>query len=333
MRMTIEQLEAYANAEFGGPAIGAWPRNKGEKLRPHKGGGGGGGDGGAGAREAERQQRIRAATDEINRIFNNKVKQTGTRYVNESGQAISPEEYNAKKAAYDAAMKANPPQRGNPFSSFGLGMFGDGMFNQEDAAPSSPGVEDPSAWSPQSYEYWADGDPNNSRDAMYSQQKKAVYDLNKMEVDRQAKEAERTNRFALARTGLLGGSADVEAASELNRRTNEGLLRAGGIADQSAADLKVADERTRSNLISMAQSGIDTGTAATMALEGLKGNSAQAAAARSGATVGGLFNDLSQAYLINQQLAGRNSANAAMAGQQWYGVSSPQTTYSGKTTN
>ena len=242
MRMTHEQLEAYANAEFGGPAIGAWPRNKGEKLRPHKGGGGG--DGGAGAREAERQSRIRAATEEINRIF-----------------------------------------------------------------------------------------AGSDRDSMYTEQKGAVYDLNKMEVDRQAKEAERTNRFALARTGLLGGSADVEAAGELNRRTNEGLLRAGGIADQSAADLKVQDERTRSNLISMAQSGIDTGTAATMALEGLKGNSAQAAAARSGATVGGLFNDLSQAYLINQQLGGRNAANAAMAGQQWYGVSSPQTTYSGKTTN
>lgn len=275
MTMTIDQLEAYANAEFGGPAIGAWPRNKGEKLRPHKGGGGG--DGGAGAREAERQQRIRAATEEINRIFGNKVKQT--------------------------VMK----QIQLPFSS-------------------GQTIEMP-------VEEWVDGDPANSRDRMYAEQKSAVYDLNKMEVDRQAKEAERTNRFALARTGLLGGSADVEAASELNRRTNEGLLRAGGIADQSAADLKVADERTRSNLISMAQSGIDTGTAATMALEGLKGNSAQAAAARSGATVGGLFNDLSQAYLINQQLAGRNNANAAMVGQQWYGVSSPQTTYSGKTTN
>lgn len=277
MRMTHEQLEAYANAEFGGPAIGAWPRNKGEKLRPHKGGGGG--DGGAGAREAERQQRIRAATDEINRIFGNKVKKT--------------------------VMKQ-------------IQMPDDGLFS------SGQTIEIP-------VEEWVDGDPANSRDAMYAQQKSAVYDLNKMEVERQAKEAERTNRFALARTGLLGGSADVEAGSELNRRTNEGLLRAGGIADQSAADLKVADERTRSNLISMAQSGIDTGTAATMALEGLKGNSAQAAAARSGATVGGLFNDLSQAYLINQQLAGRNNANAALAGQQWFGVSSPQTTYSGKT--
>ena len=74
MKMTKEQLDLYANAEIGGPAIGAWPRNQGEKLRPHKGGKGGG-DGGAAAREADRQARIKAATDEINRIFNNQVRQ------------------------------------------------------------------------------------------------------------------------------------------------------------------------------------------------------------------------------------------------------------------
>lgn len=239
-RMTMEELEAGLSAEFGGPAIGAWPRNKGERMRPHKGGGGG--DGGAGQREAERQARIKAATDEINKIFN--------------------------------------------------------------ASP---------------------------RETLYSDQKSAVYDLNKAEVDRQAKEAERKTRFGLARVGLMGGSEDVDAAAENDRRTNEGLLRAGGIADQAAADFRVADERTRSNLISMAQSGIDTGTAAQMALGGLKANSDSMAQARAGATVGGLFNDLSQAYLINQTLAGK--ANGSNYGQQWYGVSNPRTASQGTVQN
>lgn len=283
MRMTHDQMNAYANAEFGGPAIGAWPRNKGEKLRPHKGGGGG--DGGAGEREAQRQERIRLATDEINRIFNNKTKTTGTRMVDR------------QRAVQDAE--------------------GNFLYNE-------------TYQEPETYEYWVDNDPANSRDRLYEEQRSTVYDLNKAEVDRQAKEFERTNRFGLARTGLLGGSADVDSTAEINRRTNEGLLRAGGIADQTAADLKTSDERTRANLISMAQSGIDTGTAATMALEGLSANAAQAAAQRSGSTVGQLFNDLSQAYLVNQTVAGRNSANPYAS--QWYGVSSPQQTYSGKST-
>lgn len=195
-----------------------------------EGGGGGGGDGGAGQREAERQARIAAATDQINRIFN-----------------------------------------------------------------------------------------GAQRQKLYDEQKAAVYELNTNEVNRQATEAERVNRFGLARTGLLGGSADVDSAAELNRRTNEGLLRAGGISDQSAADLQAQDERTRANLISMAQSGIDTGSAASMALNGLSANANQAAAARSGATVGGLFDDLSKAYLTNQIITGRNAALTGLNKDQFIG--------------
>lgn len=172
---------------------------------------------------------------------------------------------------------------------------------------------------------------NSGRDALYSDQKTAVYDLNKREVDRQASEAERMNRFGLARTGLLGGSVNVDSVSDLNRRTNEGLMRAGGIADQAAADLKTQDERTRSNLISLAQSGIDTGTAAQQALKGLEVNSANAASARAGSTVGQLFNDMSQAYLINQQNQGRQSG--MQYGTQWTGVSNPRSGVSGTVQN
>ena len=163
------------------------------------------------------------------------------------------------------------------------------------------------------------GDPANSRKALYDQQRDAVYGLNKAEVDRQGQVAERANRFGLARAGLIGGSTDVDSNAELNRRTNEGLIRAGGIADQSAADLKLQDEKTRSNLISMAQSGIDTGTAATMALNGLSVNADQAAAQRNGATVGSLFGDLSQAYLINQHTKGASNAYSPYANNQFIG--------------
>lgn len=245
-------------------------------------GGGGGGDPGAAARqqEAERQARIKAATDEINAIFSNQVRKTGTQMVPTTIRA------------------------GRGFKT---------------------------VLQPQAYQYWAPGDPANSRDALYADQKQSVYDLNKMDIDRQAQVAERANRFGLARTGLLGGSVDVDSNAEINRRTNEGLIRAGGVADQAAADLKAADERTRSNLISMAQSGIDTGTASQMALEGLKANAQQAAGQRTGMLVGNLFGDLSQAYLMNQINQGRQMPNNPYGVQQWYGVSSPQQQYSGDT--
>ena len=257
------------------------------------GGGGGGGDPGAEARrqEAERQARIKAATEQINAIFNNQVKKT--RMVEDK----SPE---SMQRLLSRGMLA------------GMGA----------ELPDRPMVAE---------EYWEAGDPANSRDKLYADQKTAVYDLNKREVDRQAAEAERLNRFGLARTGLLGGSVNVDSVADLDRRTNEGLMRAGGIADQAAADLKTQDERTRSNLISLAQSGIDTGTAAQQALKGLEVNAANAASARAGSTVGQLFNDLSQAYLINQQNQGRQSG--MQYGTQWTGVSNPRSGVSGTVQN
>ena len=138
-----------------------------------------------------------------------------------------------------------------------------------------------------------------SREQMYTNQRQAVYDLNTRDVNRQAADAERLNRFALARNGLLGGSADVDSGFEINRMTNEGLMKAGGIADQAAADLRMSDERTRGNLISMAQSGIDTGTAQQMALSGLAANAEAAKSSAAAATVGDLFSGLSAAYMGN----------------------------------
>lgn len=140
---------------------------------------------------------------------------------------------------------------------------------------------------------------NKVPEQMYTNQRQAVYGLNTRDVNRQAADAERLNRFALARNGLLGGSADVDSGFEINRMTNEGLMKAGGIADQAAADLRMSDERTRGNLISMAQSGIDTGTAQQMALSGLAANAEAAKSSAAAATVGDLFSGLSAAYMGN----------------------------------
>ena len=136
-----------------------------------------------------------------------------------------------------------------------------------------------------------------NREKLYQEQRDAVYQMNANEANRQAAEAERLNRFALARNGLIGGSAQIDSEAELNRRTNEGLSKAGGIADEAAASLQAADENTRNNLISMATAGTDATEAAKMAASGLSANLSNSMADRSVATVGSLFNDLSNAYL------------------------------------
>lgn len=264
----------------------------------------GGGDPGAEARRQEeaRQQRIKAATDQINRIFNGAEQRTvkKQRYI-EGTPGVN--------AGYVTVDVGEQPTR----------------QWQEGRAPV------PGRWEEYQTTEWVTPS-TNPRDALYQEQRQAVFDLNKRDVDRQAEEAERANRFALARSGLMGGSVNIDSVADINRRTNEGLLKAGGLADAAQAELKQADEQTRANLISMAQSGIDTGSAAKLAMEGLKANAQTAQGQRAGATIGDLFNDMSQAYLASQGRAA-GAPGMSQQDQQWYGVSSPTQRYGGKTSN
>lgn len=294
---------------------------------------GGGGDGGAAAaqqQEEQRQARIKAAVDTINAVFDGKKGQRGVNaatafdpnatYYDASGNAVAIPTAKAWTGAADE--NGQPVSRYDPNSGFSLGIdqsqFKDApdvnWFNQQaKGGKLFTGTE----------QYGADG----NRNALYDEQKQAVTDLNTRDVEKQFAEAERQNRFGLARNGLLGGSADIDSNAQLQDKTNEGLVKAAALGDQAAADLKTADERTRQSLISMAQSGIDTGTAQQMALRNLDANAQTAAGDKGGATIGNLFGDLSQAYLMNKVASGQTAGLASW--QQKYPNLSTSNSYQG----
>lgn len=143
------------------------------------------------------------------------------------------------------------------------------------------------------------------RTAMYTDIGGATRDVATTDLDKQFTQASKQNLFGLARAGLLGGSVDAEAGADLSQRYGEGKIKAEQAGVAAGADLKSVDEKTRQNLISLAQSGLDTGTAAQLAA----GQSAAAAdtarANAAGTTVGRLFDDLGQAYLQNKSLSAR----------------------------
>ncbi|MDQ2150059.1 hypothetical protein RBI22_15175 [Alcaligenaceae bacterium C4P045] len=291
------------------------------------GGGGGGGDGGAAKMEADRQARVDAAVAKINAIFNGQDQSVVT------GQATAFDPnatyYNADGSQYMAPTKSVQTQvaQQDPAAGYWTGGGDNGetwVANPGITAGSSGGDNDSfggyyrndtvtdmnavkKALSGGELYTGVDTIKGIDRQGMYDQQRQAVTDVNTRDVNRQAEEATRANKFGLARSGLAGGSVDIDSNADLTRRQNEGLIKAAGIGDQAAADLRTSDERTRQNLISMAQSGIDTGQAGQLALSGLEANSQNAASAASGAQIGSLFGDLSNAYLVNQQLAGQRA--------------------------
>lgn len=286
-------------------------------------GGGGGGDGGAQKMEDQRQARVESAVKAINSIFDGSPTLRGVGQAN----TFAPDQtyYKADGTAYSAPKVASNAGR---WTGTG-GDAGDAMWVQDPTAGTFDMNQINDALRNGQLYTGVERTAGQDRSGIYDEQRQAVTDLNRRDVDRQFLDAERQNRFGLARAGLSGGSADIDSNADLTRRTNEGLIKASGIGDQAAADLQTSDERSRQNLISMAQSGIDTGHAAQMALSQLDANSANAASARSGATVGNLFGDLAQAYLYGQQQQGARAGAAPY--QQWTpGTNSnPRTSYQG----
>lgn len=340
-------MRSHEHLIIGGPSIDAWPTSKAGKLRPG-GGGGGGGDGGAAARrqEEERQARVRAAVDRINAIFNGADTQVVTNKANQyvPGQTL----YNADGTVYVAPTKAVEQRvsRDQAGTWSGGGDAGASFnLNPGVRAKSSSGdadmfqgyyqtvaVPDAAAINKDLQEGLYTGVrtvKGSDRNALYRDQQQAVTELNQRDVQRQFEDAERQNRFGLARAGLAGGSVDVDSNAEIDRINSEGLMKAVGIGQAAASDLRSQDERTRQNLISMAQSGIDTGQAAQLALSGLDANAAAANSARSGATIGNLFGDLANAYAYNQQMQAFNQGMAPYQDRNKSNVTSTRNTYAG----
>jgi hypothetical protein len=308
---------------------------------------GGGGDGGAGdmrRMEEDRQRRVQQAVDTINRTFG----AGGGALPAPSRDAFITRRPRAPGAPSSPGGSGTPGTTGAPGGWGGWGVNGDsggggigGPGGWNIPAPGTPsggglGVNGDSGWGgiggPFDFEDIFDEDGYNralaeweagkgesernraAREAMYREISDAVSQTATRDLDRQYTDISKKNLFGLARSGLLGGSVDAEAGGQISELYGEGKLRASQLGQQAGSDLRVTDERTRQNLIGLAQSGLDTGTAASLAA-GQMGAAAEAARAQgNSASVGRLFDDMGQAYLRNEYI--RSRYPNGMPGQQ-----------------
>lgn len=290
--------------------------------------GGGGSSKSAERMERERQARVQAAVDAINNIFDPKPYTTVDKnsvvtggynpsqtYYLADGSVFNPMSTRTEPYTYYTYSGAKPLE--NRHKNTGTRTVSYLDWDKINNAIASGALYGSKTVTP------------DGRGKLYEDQRDAVYEINSREVNRQYGDAERNNRFGLARHGLMGGSADVDSNARLQEITNEGLMKASGIADSAAASLRAKDESARQNLISMAQSGIDTGTAQKMAVESLDSTSQEAQGARSGASVGDLFGGLSQAYLRYNNLDG-SGTNLFNTGNQGSSLST-RSSYGGNT--
>jgi hypothetical protein len=92
------------------------------------------------------------------------------------------------------------------------------------------------------------------------------------DLDRQKGNADRGLKFALARSGLTGGSTQVDQQQLMGEDYGRGLLQVEQKAQGAGASLSAADQDARARLISLATSGLDATTAAQQASAAMRSN-------------------------------------------------------------
>lgn len=152
----------------------------------------------------------------------------------------------------------------------------------------------------------------------------ATRDYYRSDADRQQAEAARNVRFALARTGQVGGSYDVDTNRNLQETYLRGLLEADRRAQSAAQGLRAADQDAKQRLFGLAQAGLDTTTASQNAAQALRLNLGQSTVdAREGA-LGDLFSSFGDVYKRSteqreQQRAQRDIYNTLYQPSQYGG--------------
>lgn len=138
---------------------------------------------------------------------------------------------------------------------------------------------------------------------------KAMQDYYLQDLNRQKGDADRNLTFALARSGLTGGSRQVDANRRLGEDYQRGILEAERRAQGAQADLRGADEQSRLNLTSLAQSGLSATNAATQAAATMRTNLQAGMGSMKSDALGDFFGDVSQINANSQAAKEKREAN------------------------
>lgn len=100
---------------------------------------------------------------------------------------------------------------------------------------------------------------NPNRQSQYQSYNANLQNYYNNQVNTQEAQNARNLKFAMARSGLTGGSAAVDSNTQLQKDYTQGLLAASQAATAGTSALEQADINSKNQLISLAQAGNFTG--------------------------------------------------------------------------
>ena len=127
----------------------------------------------------------------------------------------------------------------------------------------------------------------------------------------------RNLKFAMARSGLSGGSASVDSNTQLQKDYTQGLLQATQAATAGVNSLKQADLNSENQLISQAQAGGGVGVIPGQIAATQAANLAQGQNYANSNAVNNLFTGTMGIYNQEQQAAALRKSQSSPFGS-WY---------------
>lgn len=131
----------------------------------------------------------------------------------------------------------------------------------------------------------------------------------------------RNLKFAMARSGLTGGSAATDSNNQLQQDYTKGLLAATGAANAGKTALEQADIQSKNNLIGLANQGGYTGVIPQQTSEAMNANLQSAQNYGNANALGNLFGGTAQIYNTEQVAAANRKAQQTPIGSIYGGTS------------
>ena len=149
-----------------------------------------------------------------------------------------------------------------------------------------------------------------SRQAQYTNYGNQLNSYYTGQVNNQEQTNARNLKFATARSGLTGGSAAVDANTQLQKDYSNALLQASGQAQAGEAALQQADVNSKNQLISLAEQGGNIGSLPTQIAQGQQANLNTAQTYGTTNAVNNLFTGTAGIYQNEQVAAANRQAQA-----------------------
>jgi hypothetical protein len=159
-----------------------------------------------------------------------------------------------------------------------------------------------------------------SRQQQYQQYGQQLQDFYTNNVNNQEQVNARNLKFALARSGLTGGSAAVDSNTQLQKDYTNGLVQASQQAQAGQAALQQADVNSKNQLVSLAEQGGNIGSIPTQVAQAQSTNLGTAQAYGNTNALNNLFTGTAGIYQGEQVAAANRQAQANPIGS-FYGPS------------